>query len=142
MNRSKIKPYDEALWAWFLSKAVIRTVYGVDRKLNETFHKHLRICGIAVDISEPPTIGTISEFAGTDNGNDELEGIVSGGWSCECGGWGDGGRLYSLAIEGSVELSRIIYEVIQTGLGNHLLESVTEPEPSRGLTHGSNTRPG
>lgn len=127
MDRIKIKPYDQALWEWFLSKAAIRTVHGVDRKLNETFRRHLAQCGIDVDYSDAPTVGTIAEFADTFSDCDETPGVVSDHWRCLCHKWSDD-HHYTLAIEGEIELNRVIYEVIQFGLGNFLLESVTAPE--------------
>lgn len=128
MDQREMKPYNEALWEWFLSKAKLRTVYGPESVFaEEKFHKHLEQCGIDIDNSDVPEVGTISEFADTFSPNHEIEGIVVERWSCGCKKWRDR-STYSLAILGEIKLSEIIYEVLQFGLGNNLLESITAPE--------------
>lgn len=128
MDPLKMKPYNEALWAWFLSKAKLRTVYGpVEDSFNEKLHKHLEQCGIDMDNSDIPDVGTISEFADTFSENDELDGVVVERWSCLCKKWRSRSN-YSLAILGEIKLNEVIYEVLQQGQGNLLLESVTKPD--------------
>jgi hypothetical protein len=128
MERHELRPYNEALWMWFMSKAKLRTVYGAESVFaEEKFHKHLEQCGIDMEASEAPDVGTISEFQDTFSPNDEIEGIVVHRWSCGCKKWRDRGE-YSLAILDEIKLSDIVYEVLQFGLGNHLLERVTAPE--------------
>ncbi len=128
MSQSTIKPYDQALWEWFLSKAKLRTVYGpVEDSFNAKLHKHLEQCGIDMDNSDVPEVGTISEFADTFSENDELDGVVVERWSCLCKKWRSQSN-YSLVILGEVKLNEVIYEVLQFGLGNLLLENVTKPE--------------
>ncbi len=128
MSESTIKPYDQALWEWFLSKATMRTVYGpVEDFFNAKFLKHLEQCGIDVDNSDVPEVGRISQFADTFSPNDELDGVVVERWSCLCKKWRSQNG-YFLAILGEVKLNEVIYEVLQFGLGNLLLENVTAPE--------------
>ena len=129
LDQREIKPYNEALWEWFMSKAKLRTVYGPEGVFaDEKFHKHLEQCGIDMDNSDVPEVGTISQFADTFSPNDELDGVVVERWSCLCKKWGSGRSQSSLAILGEIKLNEVIYEVLQFGLGNALLDNVTAPE--------------
>ncbi len=125
---NEIKPYEQALWEWFLINAQLRTVYGFSPEVDALFRQHMEQCGIDHDDSDTPSVGTFSEFVSTFDGNSESVGVVAERWRCKCGKYSDRDLSATLVIPGEIVLGRVIYEVIQLGLGNHLLEQITAPE--------------
>ena len=115
-----VKPYEDALWDWFLPQAIIPDYYGgQNKKETREVREHLRVCGIDRKYSSLPELGRYNSFKGTFADDNTTAGIVTVLWKCQCDtdgsvGWYSHGDL---VIEGEFPLSRIIYEVIQNGLG-------------------------
>lgn len=113
--------YDDVLWRWFLIRASVHQVYGWG-VLDPVTRKHLLDCGIDHEFSDGPTVGTVSEFAGTFNDNDEIEAVVAKKWRCRCGEYSTDWMKSrwdhhdTLAIHGGKLLSEIIQGVVEEAM--------------------------
>jgi hypothetical protein len=114
-----MKSYDEAIWSWFLPQAIVPSYYGgMDDRETKQVKKHLESCGIDFANSSAPEIGTYEQFAGTfADGNDKLAGIVATYWKCQCDEYESPWNSPQLVVSGEFTLGRIIFEVVQNGLG-------------------------
>ena len=114
--------YEQDLWKWFLARARTHNGYGWD-DLSPKAASHLAECGIDYAKSDTPDVGTVSEFDGTDNTNQELDAITVWTWVCNCGAYGDrlgyrtARRELTLAIPGPYPMGQVIYEVIKESTG-------------------------
>lgn len=127
-----MKPYDEALKAWFLKNAIIPDLYGGKTLMSDMVMEHLRECGLSPD-TKLPELGTVEEFAGTFTSNERIASIVLDHWQCNCGRyarfalvdvpppkghkWMGVRREFmdQLAVVGISELGEIIKGVIEAG---------------------------
>lgn len=115
--------YEDVLWRWFLERADVHYVYGwTEAGLDHRIRAHLMQCGIDHGRSTLPYVGSVSEFGGTDCGNDDIEAITTDTWACRCGEYANLGwrqqvnwdAQNSLAIRGARPLGEIMWQVIQT----------------------------
>lgn len=120
-----MKSYEEAIWGWFLPQAKIPNTYGgFDERATERVMRHLAACGLDYAMSTVPDVGTYAEFAGTFTEGNQVRCVKAEYWFCRCDKHGhndDSVAWYSdgeLVVKGEFTLGRIIYEVIQNGLGN------------------------
>ncbi len=123
-----MKPYEQALWEWFLSVASLHEFYGGGATETKLFRAHMETCRIDHEYSDLPHVGMYETFQGTFTADHQTAGVVVDRWRCSCGRYTSNKMRTALALSGEVSLSQLIYEVIQTGLGNSLLEQITDPE--------------
>ena len=79
--------YKADLWAWFLRHAEVHNSFYWE-PMEDKVKNHLTECGINLDNSETPDLGTVSEFVSTFDDNDEIACITVGTWVCKCGKYG------------------------------------------------------
>lgn len=102
--------YARALWGWFIERAYQSGSWGVE-PLDRDVREHLLSCGIDVERSSLPEVGSVEDRISTDAGWKRVPAITISDWSCNCGKYGDGSL--SIFIPGQTQLSEVIYEVIQ-----------------------------
>jgi hypothetical protein len=122
-SAEQMKPYEDALWDWFLETAVVPDWYGGAKQPDtRQVREHLATCGIDREYSSLPTLGRFGTFKGTFADDNTAPGVVCGVWRCNCderdgedavSWYGDG----DLVVEGEFSLGEIIYQVVQNGLG-------------------------
>lgn len=119
----QMKPYEDALWDWFLETAVIPAWYGgAEKKATAEVREHLATCGIDREYSSLPSLGKFATFKGTFADDNTAPGVVCQLWRCNCDARDgeDSVNCYSdgdLVVEGEFSLGEIIYQVVQNGLG-------------------------
>lgn len=107
--------YKADLWAWFLRHAEEHNGFYWD-KPDLYVITHLTECGIDLEKSDSPDVGTVSEFVSTVDDNDEIACITVSHWQCNCGEYGTTSHVKSrnwptLAVR-DVKLSDVIAGVI------------------------------
>lgn len=109
------KEFAELVWTWFLKRAKAHNVY-YWMDVPDKIKKHLDECGIDLEHSSIPDLGTVSQFADTEGPNDELPAVVVEDWVCRCGDYGSGFRAkqnhFTLGIPGPYKVSDIILEIL------------------------------
>ena len=110
LNRDE---YAKALWAWFIERAKKPGRWGYE-SIGDEAREHLLECGIDVERSSLPEVGSTSDWHGTEAGMVRIPAITSDGWGCNCGTYGS--RNLKLFIPGETPIAEVIYEVIQKAL--------------------------
>lgn len=102
--------YKRAFWTWFIDRAHQPGRWGY-QTLDSDVREHLETCGIDVEYSELPDVGSIVEWGNTLNPNITVPAIKADQWSCNCNQYGSGNK--TMFIAGETSIGEIILAVIK-----------------------------